>query len=199
MRSSRNGRLGISLLVVIVALVMIGGIAFLAQSIFGGASNKPMAGNSQVKLLTEPTDNTVVTMTVRGPITAKEKHYDITVELSSTQRKLVIYKGYNKIEESKKIELDNDSQAFRDFLLALNQAGFVNKLADDVAKDNGMCANGQIINFAIRQGDQAKYDAWTTSCGDVTGDFAGNNAQVIDLIVGQIPGAKAAIASAQTY
>lgn len=197
MRRNGKTRLGNLLLIAIVALVMISGVVFLARSIFGGGSGSA-ASNNQTKLLTEPADNTVITMNVRGPITAKERHYDIAIELSASQRRLVIYKGYDKSEELKKIELDNSSQAFKDFLLALSRAGFVNKTTAAVDKDNGLCAGGQIIDFGLLQGDQVKYDAWTTSCSATPGNFTGNNSGVINLLLGQIPDARSTISSIQS-
>ena len=192
MQRRSSARIGVVLLIIIIAIVLISGIVFLAQSLFGGGGNHPVqSGDSS--LLTEPTDSTAVVMSVRGPVTAREHHYDIQLEISATKRLLVITTGYDNPVEVKRIELDNDKGAFTDLLLALNAAGYASKAENTVSKNDGLCATGQMITFTLKDGDEVKSDVWTTSCAGVTGDFAGQSSAVIQLLLDQIPGSRDAI------
>lgn len=192
MQRRSSARIGVVLLIIIIAIVLISGIVFLAQSLFGGGGNQPVqSGDSS--LLTEPTDSTAVLVSVRGPVTAREHHYDIQLEISATKRLLVITTGYDNPVEVKRIELDNDKGAFTDLLLALNAAGYASKAENTVSKNDGLCATGQLITFTLKDGDETKSDVWTTSCAGVTGDFAGQSSAVIQLLLDQIPGSRDAI------
>lgn len=197
MQRRGSARLGFILLIIIVAIVLIGGIVFLAQSLFGGGTVAPTSSPQESNLLTEPTDNTRVVMTVRGPVTAREKHYDIRLEISSTKRLLVVTTGYDNPTEVKRIELDNDQGAFTDLLLALNTAGYTSKSDATIDKNDGLCATGQLITFSLMDGDNTNTESWTTSCGAVTGDFTGQSSAVIDLLLNQIPGSHQAIQSVE--
>ena len=194
MQRRSSARIGVVLLIVIIAIVLISGIVFLAQSLFSGDSSQPVQPGES-NLLTEPTDNTVVAMSARGPVTARESHYDIKLEISATKRLLDITTGYDNPTEVKRIELDNDKGAFTDLLLALNAAGYTSKTENTVSKNDGLCATGQLITFTLKDGDEMKSDAWTTSCASVTGDFAGHSSAVIQLLLDQIPGSRDAIGS----
>ena len=191
-----TGRFGVVLLIIIVAIVMIGGIVFLGQMIFGGGGQNAATQTNDNSLLTQPTDNTVVEMTVRGPVVARESHYDIDMTISRDKRTIVIYRGYNRDEEFKRMELDNDQGAFDDLLLALNDSGYTTSVESSTEKNDGLCSSGQLIGFILRDGDNVKSDLWTTSCGGV-GNFAGNNSAVIRLLLDQIPGANDAIRQAK--
>ena len=184
-------------LVILIAMVMIGGIVFLAQTIFGG-KNEPKKPEQQVThSILEPTDSTVVRMEVRGPVLAKERHYEISASITPNQRKLVIYKGYGREDVLKTMELGNTKEAFANFLAALGDNGFTKANEKSAQKSSGLCASGQLIDFILDNGSYGKSELWTTSCGDIEGSFNGNGAAVTNLILGQLPGSKAAIDEVQ--
>lgn len=178
-------------------MVMIGGIVFLAQTIFGG-KNEPKKPEQQVTHnILEPTDSTVVRMEVRGPVLAKERHYEISASITPNRRKLVIYKGYGREDVLKTMELGNTKEAFANFLAALGDNGFIKANEKSAQKSSGLCASGQLIDFILDNGSYGKSELWTTSCGDIEGSFNGNGAAVTNLILGQLPGSKAAIDEVQ--
>lgn len=196
MQHRSSARIGIALLIVIVAVIMLGGAVFLAQSLFAGGANKTQSG--ETSLLSEPTDNTTVKMIVRGPIVAKENHYSIQLDINNSKRRLVIYRGYDQAEEVQKIELDNDAGAFTDLLLALRDNRYTDSIVTSIEKNDGLCASGQIIDFQLADGDQIKSDLWTTSCASVRGNFGGNSTSIIQLLLDQIPGSREAISQAKS-
>ena len=151
-------------LVILIAMVMIGGIVFLAQTIFGG-KNEPKKPEQQVThSILEPTDSTVVRMEVRGPVLAKERHYEISASITPNQRKLVIYKGYGREDVLKTMELGNTKEAFANFLAALGDNGFIKANEKSAQKSSGLCASGQLIDFILDNGSYGKSELWTTSC-----------------------------------
>lgn len=195
MKPRSSTRLGIVILGLIVTIVFIGGVAFLVRALFGGQETPAEILASS--LLTNPTANTTVSMTVRGPITAKEYHYDLKLEISATSRRLVAYKGYNQNEEIGRLDLDNDDKSFRDLLLALQMAGYTNQIKSSDERSDGLCATGQIISFGLADGETVSSELWTTSCGG-SGDFGGNAQAVIDLLMDQIPGSTDVVRQAKT-
>lgn len=197
----RGLRLGTILLVAVVALVMLGGITFLARSIIGnggnsGGSSNDNQGSVGQTILSNPGKNATIAMSVRGPVVAQENHYDIDLKITSSSRNLVIYRGYDRKKVIKRIDLDNSDKAFSDLSLALNNNGFMNESKGSATKNNGLCASGQLIDFRVSDGDKSQ-DLWTTSCGTGLGNFSGRSSTVVDLLLNQIPGSRQAIAEAK--
>ena len=189
MERRSSAKLGIALLVIIIAVVVIGGVVFLSHALFD--DNKPQVESvNQSNLLTEPADDTAITMSVRGPVTAREYHYDIYLEVSANKRQLVIATGYDNPKEYKRIDLENDKGAFEDLRLALNNVGYTRKLNITTKKDDGLCPSGQLTTFGIKNGNESKHSAWTTSCGNEVGNFGGDVSEVIRLLLDQIPGSR---------
>lgn len=199
-----NNKAGLIILVVLVAMVLIGGIVFMVRVILGasGTSNTKKSdqpATEQVDLLTKPTDSTVVEVKTRGPIVAREEHYDIDITISASSRSLKVYQGYDRAIVLKEINLGNDQNAFNSYLKALKVQGFnTENEADEVAeKTDGVCPSGQLIDYIIRDNSGAGSDLWTVSCSNIHGTFGGNSQGVIDLTESQIPGASEAITEAQ--
>lgn len=196
-----NNKLGFIILVVLVALVLIGGVVFMVQVILGGSSKKPStkpAETEAVDLLENPTATTRVEIKVRGPVVARENHYDIDITLTSSSRQVKVYRGYGRSDVAKEINLDNDQNSYATYLKALKNRGFSKETTDKVAtKDDGICPKGQLIEYIVRDDTTTGSDLWTTSCNDIQGSFGGSSQGVIDLTLAQIPGAKDAIDDVQ--
>ena len=185
----KRGKFGLVLLIIIVFMVMVGGIIWVGSSLTKNTANRPAANvqEKQVKVLDQPKADTVLSLTARGPITAQEERYFVSMTITQTSRKLYVYQGYaNKVVG--KIELDNQPQAFADLLLALKNNGFADTVKTNADKNAAICANGQLIEFNLKDGQKDVVKSWVTSCG--VGTFAGNSQPVIDLIQRQFPGGK---------
>ena len=191
-------RLGIGLMVLVVATVMIGGLVWVGKTFFGGqnTSNSETVSAGQ-KLLDKPTTQTTVRLSVRGPITAQEAHYSIALTINANSRNLVIWRGYDGTIITQE-NLTNSSGSFNDLLAALNRAGMMkeNKNAADTA-NQGICAVGQVIQFEVLDGEKSTQKLWTTSCQELQGNFDGLTANVIDLFLDQVPDARNRIAAAK--
>lgn len=196
-----NDKVGLIILVTLVALVLIGGVVFMVRVILSGSSKKPSSQLKQtavVDLLENPTDTTRVEVKVRGSVVARENHYDIDISLSSSSRQVKVYQGYGRNNVAKEINLGNDNNSFNAYLKALKNRGFSRETTNKVAtKNDGICPGGQLIEYIVRDDSTVGSDLWTTSCNNIQGSFGGNSQGVIDLTLAQIPGAKDAIDEVQ--
>ena len=199
-------KLGIGIVVVIVALLLVGGLIWIGRSFFGGSSAKTDSDalSAGQKLLNKPTADTAVRLSVRGPITAQETHYSIAETISATSRNLTIWRAYDGTVMTNE-NLSNSAGAFSDLLAALNRAGFM-KQNGNTDVNQGICAIGQLIQFEILQypkndkgeiTEKSVGKLWTTSCAGLGGNFDGLAANVIDLFLNQIPDARNRIAAAK--
>jgi len=195
--------LGTVLLIIIVLAVVVGGIVWVGRALFGGPATPEVVSAGQ-KLLDTPTDQTAVRMSVRGPVNASENHYSIVMTISTTERRITTFRGYDGsvIRDQK---LTNNQPAFRDFLAALNRAGFMKENPSDEPND-GICATGQLIYFSVfeyvkdDQGNTTEKLAtklWTTTCDKLTGNFAGMLVNVVNLFKAQIPDSQTIINDAK--
>ena len=205
MRRGQPTKLGTVLLVIIVAVVIIGGIAWVGRTLFNNES-KPSEVNAGQKLLDEPNAQMAVRMSTRGPVNASENHYSIVMTVSVGQRRITTFQGYNGavIRDEK---LNNTQAAFDDFIAALNRAGFMKESPSD-EPNQGICATGQLIFFEVFEyvtddnGNVTEKSAkklWTTTCDKLNGDFAGMLTNVINLFKTQIPNSQAIIDEAKKH
>jgi hypothetical protein len=182
---------------------VIGGIVWISQAVFGGGS-KPTEVNAGQKLLDEPNNQMAVRMSARGPVNANENHYSIVMTISTSQRQITTYRGYDGsvIRDER---LNNTEAAFRDFLAALNRAGLMKENPTD-EPSQGICATGQLIFFEVFEyvkddrGNVTEKQAkklWTTTCNELKGNFAGLLINVVDLFKAQIPNSQAIIDDAK--
>ncbi len=189
----RRGKLGLISLIIIVATVMIGATAWLSSKII--ARTQSSAHDQQAtavnQLLQQPTADSKVFLTIRGPITAKENHYSVLIEVTQSSRKLYIYQGYDQTVVDK-VELDNHPKSFADFLLSLKNNDFAAAKQGKQNQNDATCADGQLIQFGLDKGTQTVKHYWLAPCsGD--GTFAGNASVILNLIKRQIPRAQAII------
>lgn len=185
MRRGRPTRLGATVLAIALIIVLLSGLFWAAQMLFQGGSSDPETISTGQKLMDDPTDKTSVRMSVRGPIVAKENHYSIVITISRDSRNITTYRGYNgEVIETKTI--GNTDAAFKDFIAALNRAGYMkqNTSVDDA--NEGICAVGQLIQFEVLDDNKSAQKLWTTSCGKLGGTFAGLVVNVEDLFLNQI-------------
>lgn len=197
MRRGKPTRLGAILLMIIAAVILVAGLLWAGQSLFGGSStNDEEKLSPGQKLLNDPTDVTSVRMSVRGPIVAKENHYAIVLSISQTERTITTFQGYDGQVLSTQT-LGNTKAAFSDLLAALNRAGFMTEVKGVGNENQGICAVGQLIFFEILSDDKSIGKLWTTSCSKLNGSFGGLVINVQDLFLNQIPNSRNIINSAK--
>lgn len=179
----RNWRYIIGFAAVIILLFVI--IFMIVKG--GGGDSKGKVPETQ-KALTSYSNNDDITVTAHtiGPITAPENHNEIEINVTNTQATINIINGYDdNIVNSRSYPLT--TEAFSEFLSALDKAGFTNGNTDEKLKDDsGYCATGQRYIFSIRDGANEIQRFWTTSCGG-TKTYKGNRSATLSLFQNQIP------------
>ena len=197
MRRGRPTRAGAVLLMIIAAIVLVGGLLWAGQALFnGGSTSSEDTLSAGQKLLNKPTDATSVRMSVRGPIVAKENHYSIVISISKTERTITTFEGYDGQVLGTQT-LGNTEAAFSDFMAALNRAGYMTETTGVGTENHGICAVGQLIFFEILSDDKSVGKLWTTSCPKLTGNFGGLVINVEDLFLNQIPDSRKIIDNAK--
>lgn len=197
MRRGQPTRLGSVLLIIAIVAIVLSAVLWATRTLFNNDStDESVELNAGQQLLNEPTDQTAVRMSVRGPIVASEQHYSIVITISQSSRSITTYRGYEgEIIETK--TLPNTAAAFNDLLAALNRAGYMEENASITQDPEGICAVGQLIQFEVLDGDKSAKKLWTTSCAKLEGTFAGRDINVEALFQNQIPESRAIIQRAK--
>ena len=177
-------------LVLIIVVLAVAALVSLGRTLFGGGSSSSPAPAVNVgeQALTSTLANRSVRMTVRGPIVARESFHRYTITVSPSTRNMTTYQGYldDKVDND---QLQNDTQAYTQFVYALDRANFMTgKPLDKDANDTrGICATGYLYEFEVRQGDNTVQKLWTTTCNGSQGSLKANLNQIVSLFRLQIP------------
>lgn len=188
-KGSRSRFLPVVVIIIAVALI-VAALVSIGQLIFNGESEAPVGETTDLsaELLTVG-GNRGVSMTVRGPIVADEKFRSYQIVITGDQRQITSWEGYNQNDTIDNRTLTNDEKAYRQFVNALNYAGFIK--TDQVESDDtyGLCADGRVYDFEILAGSSVIDHRWTTNCG-IKGSFRGNGDAIRSLFIDQIPDAE---------
>lgn len=132
--------------------------------------------------------DTMVRMTVDGPIVSDAEHQAYRVTVGQSEVRIETLKGY-EYDSVETLTYQNNSQAYNNFLRALDIAGF-DKGAEKVDSQNederGVCSTGSRYIMETIDGTSQVQRYWSTSCGG-QGTFKGNTQQVKQLFNNQIP------------
>lgn len=181
------------IIIVIIALV-IAAIVSIGRAVFNSGDGNTTEQTSQVDQNRENLLNTntgrSVAMTVRGPIVAEENFTSYRVQASNAERSIKVYKGYLE-EETNGKSLGNNTQAYEQFVYALDKANFtksVNQADDDETKDlRGICARGYVYEFSVLSGGNEVRKLWTSTCDGSKGTLNASKDQLSTLFLAQIP------------
>lgn len=129
-----------------------------------------------------------IRMTVYGPVVANEDRQSYEVTVSTTSRRIVLYKGYDQTQIDSK-SYDNTYEGYQQFAYALARAGFdkERKVSEVEADDRGACSSGKRYVYELFENGDVIKRVWTTTCGKAKGTFAGVNNVTRDLFNKQIP------------
>ncbi len=182
------------IIIVIIALV-IAAIVSIGRAVFNNDDGNDTEQTSQLDANREALLNTSVgrsvTMTVRGPIVAQEEFTSYRVSASNTERSMKVYKGYLE-EETNGKTLANNTQAYEQFVYALDKANMVegrDAANDDELKDlRGICARGYVYEYAVLSGSNEVKKLWTSTCDGSKGTLKASSDQLSQLFLSQIPG-----------
>lgn len=181
------------ILVIIVVVVAVTALVSLGRTMFGGGGDNKTSDsaptvNSGKKALTTTSGDYSVVMMWRGPITANETFRSYKIEVTPTERMMTTYTGYIGKEITSE-KLSNNQDAYTEFVYALDRAKLMDgeKLAGADNDLRGICATGNVFEFATMQRSNVIQKYWTTTCKGSQGSLTANVTQVSRLFQRQIP------------
>lgn len=191
----RNGAKFFPLIIIIIIIALvIAAVVSIGRAVFNNDGNDTeqtsQVSGDREELLNTSTGRSV-TMTVRGPIVAEENFTSYQISASNGERSMKVYKGYLE-EETNGKTLGNNTQAYEQFVYALDKANFTeqrNAAADDELRDlRGICASGYVYEYATLSGGNEVKKLWTSTCDGSKGTLGASREQLTELFMAQIPG-----------
>jgi hypothetical protein len=176
------------ILIIIVVAIAIAALVSIGRVIFGGGSAQPAVVDVSKQALLNTDTGHSVQMTVRGPIVADENFRSYRVVVDANGRSLTTYSGYlDQPIDSK--ALGNNTQAYEEFVYALDRANLVKGVPLENEKDDtrGICATGRVYEFEVIDSGSVVKRLWTSTCKGSPGSFKGSVTQVQNLFLQQIP------------
>jgi hypothetical protein len=145
------------------------------------------ATNEPQTLASFASSGAVASYTQQGRITSPEEHRSIVITVSSNERKIDIFAGYNgRVISSER--LSNTVDSYQNFLAGLENAGFtLSRTSPSGDSVEGKCPLGTRFIYNISNVPDIKTPTWSTSCQSKDGTFAGNRNTVKQLFQNQIP------------
>ncbi len=164
----------------LVAIALIIAVFILIVRGFGG--KRPEV---QTALIDYAKTETVVRMTIDGPVNAEQVHRAAIVTVGRSSSTIELSQGYQDTVLQTK-SYDSNEDAYATFLRALDLQGYTKGDPNPDRQDGrGFCPNGSVYTFEIVTGSAVVQHFWTTSCRG--GTFKGNTAIVRNLFRQQIP------------
>lgn len=173
------------ILQILIAILALGILGFGAYQTFR-VLYKPAPAPKTISLndyLT--TANTSVSLTLKGPVTAPEKHVEQTFTITNSQRSITIYKAYSESPAFTET-YENNQTAYEDFMRALQNAGFTGgATSTSKTTEVGDCPSGTRAVYELRVESANVFRTWSSSCDH--GTFTGSSGSIRTLFQNQIP------------
>lgn len=166
----------------LIAIGMIVLVFFLVLRGFNGNSTP----KNQSHLTDYTNSNTVMQLTMDGPITADQDHQAVRITVGQSETTIEIMQGYQgSVTQTK--TYPNNQPSYAAFLSALQVAGFQKGNTDPNKSDErGYCPTGNRYIYEAVNGTSDAERFWSTSCGS-QGTFKGNASVVRQLFIKQVP------------
>lgn len=166
-------------------LISIGLIVLVIFLLFRGPS-KPKVPATSKTLDSYASTNAELSLTVDGPINAQSEHEASRITVSRNNVTFEHIKGYEGQVVDQRT-YDNNTEAFENFLKALEKAEFTQGNNEKtLADERGYCATGSRYIFEMKQGEKQLERYWATSCGKPK-TYEGNVGRTIALFRAQVP------------
>lgn len=168
----------------VVILLLIFGIVLITRG--GGSSSDNVTVGGKPGLV-DYADNTnaEVRYTLEGPINAAEQHRTVRMSVSPTIRQIDVIRGYEGEVIDRKT-YDNNSNAYKEFLEALQRAGFTQeKGVKGNASSAAICPLGNRTHYQLVEKGENRTNLWSASCAQ--GSFGGNASLTTSLFQMQFP------------
>jgi hypothetical protein len=166
-------------------LVAMALIFLLIALLFGGGKSKaPPVSKTLASYATTDAD---VQLTIDGPVNADQSHQAVQITVDSDNVTFEQLQGYDSDVVNTQV-FNNTENAYANFLLALEHAGFTEgnnnpKLSDE----RGYCPLGPRYVFQLTQDGKDIERYWATGCGNPK-TYQGNLILTLSLFQAQVPG-----------
>ena len=211
MARRKSSRILPLVLVLVAIAIAIAVLISLARAIFLPSDSKKNNDDSLTSqtqsldptaALLDTSADRSVSLIASGPIVAQENFRSYQITITPSERKLILYEGYlGTVVDSQ--SLDNNVNAYGQFVGALNLAGLTAAKTPEDLKDNrqGVCATGEYYQFDLLKNynKDLVYRYWTSTCSGSSGTLKANAEQIIDLFVRQIPEARTILKNINVY
>jgi hypothetical protein len=168
---------------IIGTLIAIGLLIFVFVLILRGGGGSKQAPVHQ--LIDYSNTSTFVQLTEEGPVSAEQTHRTVRITVSNQEASIETFNGYLENLVTSKT-YNSNSEAYADFLRALDLAGYTKGNSDKaVADERGYCEAGTRYVMEIKDGEHQIQRYWNSSCN--VGSFKGKTSIVLELFHRQIP------------
>lgn len=155
----------------------------LVVRIFSGS---PKVTPKPIDLNSYSTTDTVMRLTLDGPIVSDQLHQQVRITVSRDQVLFESFKGYQGDVVATK-SYDNNPDAYAQFLHALSVTGYTKGDPKAAKDERGYCPSGvRYVYEAIGDGENI-LRWWSTSCGGSLGNFRGRPSDIRRLFTRQVP------------
>lgn len=165
-----------------IAFVVV--IIFLIIFIFRIGRSPEISAPPRPALVTAAESDASFSLISSGPIVADENFYQVRINVSRAGRSVQVIRGYNSQVIASK-HFDNNTEAFSQFLSAIDRAGYTTQRRTNVETEAGVCPNGRRHVFESDQFGE-DFRRWISSCRE-TGNFGGAFSTIQQLFQSQIP------------
>ncbi|MGD0284590.1 MAG: hypothetical protein ABSB12_03290 [Candidatus Saccharimonadales bacterium] len=168
----------------LIFLITIGLIVLVFVIILKSFSSAP--SKPPTPLVDYANTNTIVEMTIDGPVTADQNHNSVQMIVGQSNSEINIIQGYqNNVINTQSYQ--NNSASYGVFLRSLDLAGYSEGKNDpNLADYRGYCPTGDVYIYQILNGTSTIEQYWSTSCGG-QGTFKGNDSLIQTLFDAQFP------------
>lgn len=187
-RGSGPRILPIVVIVLIVALV-IAALVSVGRMVFSSSTSPTSQSQHDgiAAVLLDTSNARAVRWTVRGPIVGNEKFQSYQITVSPTTRSYIVYNGYLDQVVATKTYINN-TEAYEQFVYALNRADIATTRAAADSDLRGVCATrGLVYMFETVKSGTADQSEWTSTCVGSKGTMNAKPDQIHALFVNQVP------------
>lgn len=167
-----------------VFLIVIIGLGTIVVRIFN-RNPDPGPGTSQTAQKGSFADKTnKVRFTTDGAIVGPESHRAIRISIDPSGRTLEILKGYDG-EVIRQHSFDNEESAYKQFLIAIDKAGYTRENPNVTTDEKGTCPLGIRFIYEATYSSDKPLRLWSANC--TVGRMQGNIGTIQQLFKNQIP------------
>jgi hypothetical protein len=167
-------------------------LIILVVLLLGGNSNSP-AGNSRDKTTTKKVlqdysnTDTVVRMTIDGPVTAQQVHNQVVITVGRANTTFNVDEGYDGAV-IKSQSFANTETSYNVFLNALNKAGFDRgDTSKNLQNVRGYCPTSDRYIFEVIENGSTIQRFWATNCSGTPKTYLGSLGLTLSLFRSQVP------------